>query len=41
VTAKAHQAPVTRTWALRLADPYLAARANERPEFVRWSFDHF
>jgi hypothetical protein len=41
ITAKAHHVPVARTWALRLALAYLASRASERPEFVRWPFDSF
>jgi len=41
VTAGAQESPIRRTWALRLALAYLASRAGERPDFVRWPFDSF
>lgn len=39
--ASAHDAPVKRTWALRLVLAYLASRASSRTDFERWPFDEF
>jgi hypothetical protein len=39
--AAAHDAPVKRTWALRLVLAFLASRTRHRKPTPRWPFDHF
>lgn len=40
-TAAAHEQPLRRTWALRLALAYLASKVPQRPPEGRWPFIHY